>query len=347
MKAIPVAIALALASAACTVPTTRSNRQELSVPLMPPVVLRESTSTPPADARDFTYQLLNPQQTGLAQVFDDGRQTFLSFAVAAPVGLMIFDENGKALAFSTVGRTAVIDAVRRGWLIRTPTLSSYAQAREPPRGTLLEANGAAGEAGAVLPAELAAARAEVLAMQQRLSGLSAALEDASHGSATQPLETIKSEIEEIQTQLDGVNAILVRAHFASGSALLVLSETTRQALIDAANEARSVRIRGGADSTGTAALNSRVALARANNLRRVLIEGGVDSEKVSTGVAIDEFVASNATTVGRAANRRVEVLFVNAASAMNSPRQSVIPGARLAGIADTVGIPLVEPTTEH
>ena len=74
----------------------------------------------------------------------------------------------------TVGeRTAIVDGVRAGLLVRTPTKSSYAQA--PKRAALARVQSVerGGEEGAPwLPAELAAARAEILRAQERLSGLS-------------------------------------------------------------------------------------------------------------------------------------------------------------------------------
>ena len=86
-----------------------------------------------------------------------------------------------------------------------------------------------GEEGAPwLPAELAAARAEILRAQERLSGLSAEIDKAARGEPSAPLKQLRSEIEEIQTEIDGVTATLVRAHFATGSALLALSAEARR-----------------------------------------------------------------------------------------------------------------------
>ena len=69
------------------------------------------------------------------------------------------------------------------------------------------------------------------------------------GEPSRRLADLKAEIEELETQLDGINATLIRAHFASGSAVLVLSEEARSAMISAARQAEWVRVRGGADST--------------------------------------------------------------------------------------------------
>ena len=162
--------------------------------------------------------MLTPEQTELMRVIDDGHRTFLAFAGRVPSGLMIFNENGKAVSFNATENGVIIDTVRRGWLIRTPTRSSYAQTRTPPSAERLGESEAPVEAHVNLAAELAAARAEILSAQERLVGVSAELDKVSRGEASRPLADLKAEIEELETQLDGITATLIRAHFASGSA---------------------------------------------------------------------------------------------------------------------------------
>jgi len=304
MQTIPMVVTLALASVACTVPTARIVREE--VPSAP--VIGAPSREPLHDSQvDYTYELLRGADTGLAQVFDDGERTFLSFAAPLPPGLMIFDENGKRIAYRAVGNSVVIDAIRRGWLIRTPTRGSYAQTRSPDRIAALEAARGASSAASVLPAELAAARAEVLLAEDRLTGVSADLGRAFRGEPAAPLAVLKGEIEEIQASLDGIQATLLRAHFAFGSAVLALAKGDRRALIEAADRAPWVKLQGGADSVGSPEVNARLALARADALRHFLIEGGVLVQKISTNPTLAEYVASNATAAGRAMNRRVDV----------------------------------------
>ena len=314
MNLHPVAIAVAVALAGCTVPNLRTSRVETPVAALP--------ATPSSAASDYTYRLLTPEQTGLTQVFDDGRRTYLSFAAVPPAGLMIFDEHGKAVPFTTGGHTAVVSGIRTGLLVRTPTKSSYAQSRSPERVARVEAS-TPGETDTTpgLPAELAAARAEILRAQERIAGLSAELDKASRGEASAPLAQIRSEIEEIQMQLNGVSATLVRAHFASGSTVLALSAGAQQAILAAAQRAEQVRIRGRADSTGTPAVNSYLARERALSVRRMLIEGGVAASKLRTSYASADYIASNSTAHGRAQNRRVDLVFVGKA---NEPIHGVL-----------------------
>ena len=97
MKAGSVVIAVALCIAACTVPTARNGREALHVSVDVPAASSEVSKSAPVATVDYTYELLTPRETGLAQAFDDGHRTFLAFAGRVPSGLMIFDENGKAV----------------------------------------------------------------------------------------------------------------------------------------------------------------------------------------------------------------------------------------------------------
>ena len=49
------------------------------------------------DPASYSYELLTPEQTKLVQVFDDTRRTYLTFAIPVPLGLLIFDESGRAV----------------------------------------------------------------------------------------------------------------------------------------------------------------------------------------------------------------------------------------------------------
>jgi outer membrane protein OmpA-like peptidoglycan-associated protein len=260
----------------------------------------------------YIYELLTPEQTKLQQVFDDTRRTYLTFADPVPLGLSIFDESGRPVPFTVGERTVVVQGVREGLLVRTPTKSSYAQA--PKRAALvrvqLEEKGA-GEGAPWLPAELAAARAEILRAQQRLSDVSAELDKASRGEPSVSVKQLRSEIEEIQTAIDGVTATLVRAHFPSGSALLALSAEARESLLAAASRADEIRIQGGTDNSGPVAINDRLARERAESMRQLMLDGGIAAEKLHTNSSQGEYIATNLTVEGRAQNRRVDVVFAN------------------------------------
>jgi len=291
-----------------------------------------STGPVPSAVIDYTYQLLTPQATGLVQVFDDGRWTYVSFEAQTPPGLMVFDNEGREVPFHAVGRTVVLDTVRRGWLIRTPTVSSYAQSRESQ--TVAQE----GTEATALPVDLAAARAEILADLTRLEAVSAELNRSQRGAQSPPIGDLKAQIDQIQTQLDGVNATLVRAVFPPGSAALTISEETQQALLVVARQARWIQIKGGADSTGSAEVNVHLALARAQVLQHLLIAGGVAAEKVSISASAQDYAASNTTRQGRALNRRADVYFIGRTEAVMSLKLPSNPDLKSEG---TVAVPVV------
>jgi outer membrane protein OmpA-like peptidoglycan-associated protein len=72
-------------------------------------------------------------------------------------------------------------------------------------------------------------------------------------------------------------------------------------------QAGNVQIEGHTDSRGSAALNRNLSLARAETVRSYLVSKGVDASRLTAkGFGPDRPVQSNATAVGREANRRVE-----------------------------------------
>ena len=105
--------------------------------------------------------------------------------------------------------------------------------------------------------------------------------------------------------------VLKGVRFATGSARL---EPRSQADLD--RVARSLRlnphvvigIAGYADSTGTAAINKRLSMARAGAVRDYLIGKGVSPSRLEVrGHGSRRPVADNDTQAGRAENRRVEM----------------------------------------
>ena len=71
----------------------------------------------------------------------------------------------------------------------------------------------------------------------------------------------------------------------------------------------TVTITGFTDSTGTTAINQKVALQRASSFSQVLVRNGAKKSKLKQDVRLGDYIATNATPAGRAANRRVEVKF--------------------------------------
>lgn len=75
-----------------------------------------------------------------------------------------------------------------------------------------------------------------------------------------------------------------------------------------------VRIVGHTDSTGSDAINNPLSVSRAQSARDYLVDRGVDSRRISVdGRGSREPVADNATTEGRARNRRIDIFLAERA----------------------------------
>jgi len=98
--------------------------------------------------------------------------------------------------------------------------------------------------------------------------------------------------------------------FAFNSTKFTPQPETAQKLVASAKRAGTVNIRGYTDSSGHPAANHRVALQRASAAKQYLVNQGVEEMKINVFGSAGAYVASNATQVGRLANRRVEIDFL-------------------------------------
>lgn len=97
--------------------------------------------------------------------------------------------------------------------------------------------------------------------------------------------------------------------FTFGSTAFSPQEDVLAQLIDFAKSARRISIKGFTDNQGPEATNKRVALQRAVAAKQFLIGKGIKSAKINVSGRLGEYVSSNDTDAGRAANRRVEIEF--------------------------------------
>ena len=105
-------------------------------------------------------------------------------------------------------------------------------------------------------------------------------------------------------KLEGVNFTSGTANFVAGAQPKL--DLAVQALKD--NPTIAVEVAGHTDAQGDAELNRKLSQQRADAVRKYLIDGGVAATQVSAkGYGEDEPSATNDTTEGRAANRRVEL----------------------------------------
>jgi outer membrane protein OmpA-like peptidoglycan-associated protein len=72
-------------------------------------------------------------------------------------------------------------------------------------------------------------------------------------------------------------------------------------------ELKKIRIEGHTDNVGSASYNKELSERRATSVMRYLAEKGIPRERLeAAGYGFERPVASNATALGRAKNRRVE-----------------------------------------
>lgn len=124
----------------------------------------------------------------------------------------------------------------------------------------------------------------------------------------------KAKIEQI-TDANGLQAIKVT--FASGILFptngTAINESAKKELGQfaqslTANPGTNVQIFGFTDNTGSLDVNTRVANGRAASVMSFITQCGVSSTRLTAqGVPMSDYVASNETAAGRAANRRVEI----------------------------------------
>jgi OmpA-OmpF porin, OOP family len=101
--------------------------------------------------------------------------------------------------------------------------------------------------------------------------------------------------------------IAVAVNFASGSsALNAEAKAMLDRVFDCLKEGR-FEISGHTDNTGSAAVNQRLSLARANATKAYLVsKGAKDADFGTAGYGPDKPIADNATPEGRSQNRRIE-----------------------------------------
>ncbi len=129
----------------------------------------------------------------------------------------------------------------------------------------------------------------------------------------------------VETVTDANNLTSVKVTFDSGILFdtnkSALSESAKKSLKDFASKMADmpdtdITIWGHTDNTGSAAVNERLSLERANAVKSYLNSLGIANSRMeSAGKSYNEPVASNDTKEGRAQNRRVEV-YISANEAM-------------------------------
>ncbi|MEE3327037.1 MAG: OmpA family protein [Myxococcota bacterium] len=101
------------------------------------------------------------------------------------------------------------------------------------------------------------------------------------------------------------------SNFATGSADLrpsALADLTAIAKVLEDNPSLRIQVEGHTDSTGSDAINQTLSTQRAEAVRTQLVKDGIASDRIEArGYGSSQPAASNGTSEGRAANRRVEI----------------------------------------
>ncbi len=136
--------------------------------------------------------------------------------------------------------------------------------------------------------------------------------------ATAAMGDLQRQMQELQTRQDARGKIMTLGDlaFAPNKSNLqpeVLANLDK--VIDFVNQdnTRKIRIEGHTDSRGEAAANMNLSKKRADAVRSALTKKGVTASRmVAIGMGEDQAIASNETEVGRAKNRRVDIILLGA-----------------------------------
>jgi outer membrane protein OmpA-like peptidoglycan-associated protein len=135
--------------------------------------------------------------------------------------------------------------------------------------------------------------------------------------AAQQVDTLKQQLENLQLRQteSGVVVTLGDVLFETGQTELL--ETAHSSLVEVVDLLQSepdklIRIEGHTDSVGSSQANLDLSETRAAAVRLALIDLGVTEERItSIGLGEDFPIASNEDEVGRARNRRVDVILLD------------------------------------
>lgn len=122
---------------------------------------------------------------------------------------------------------------------------------------------------------------------------------------------LKARLNRIESKLEE-SSMLMQVQFEYGKADFRPAPDVAAALVEAANLAELVNVRGRTDATAPSAGDARIARLRAIAARDFLVDRGVPAEKIKVySLAAGDHTATSSTPDGRARNRRVDIEFIN------------------------------------
>ena len=135
--------------------------------------------------------------------------------------------------------------------------------------------------------------------------------------ASQQISSLTRQLENLQLRQteSGVVVTLGDVLFASGQARLVEGgRSSLEEVVDLLQTEpdKKIRVEGHTDSSGEAESNLQLSEQRANAVREALVSMGVSSDRITAmGMGQDFPIASNEDELGRARNRRVDVILLD------------------------------------
>lgn len=155
--------------------------------------------------------------------------------------------------------------------------------------------------------------ARIEQLREQVQGERVNLEDdlqRRHQDAYRTAQDIRAEAMRpaIRVKRAATENTIYTARFASGSAQLMISAQDTKELVQAAQLAPVIVVRGRTDAEQDSPVESRLARERAESMRKLLVASGIHAQRIRIQYqGAGDFVADNSHAEGRAQNRRVEV----------------------------------------
>ena len=281
----------------------------------------------------WQYITIDAERTGVANVADDGRYTYIAFQAAAPAELDLFDADGEPLENAVrQGRIVAVAAVQKGGIL----VRLRGDGSQPPGHSFIAPNPraqASDQPDLDADPDLVDARSRLENLTVQGPEFRRAIERAEsrqrdgRRAATSgtgwPLATglpiavpgrnaaapaISASDADLQRTPRGN---LVRVFFASGGRAIVRPDDGLARIEEEALQADEIQITGFTDSQGSEPSNTDLARARAEAIQALLVKRGVPPRRIVVAWhGVGRYLADNTTEEGRAMNRRVEVLFI-------------------------------------
>ena len=311
-------VALALTLAGCA-----SLSGEAQTAAEPVAEARPTVAPRAAAVHEPRYLRYRPDETGLIEVFDDGRDTYLEFRDPVARQLTLHDTDGRLIAHVASGRVAAVPGLHTGLLTRIGSSASYASpnprrtqdlTRElPERVDFVEAraqlhsNGdlraamerALQAADAVTEADTPAAGARAGQRARAAAPRSVIVERGASGRLA-PLSA--ANLSTLQPESG-----LIRVYFARASRAIVAPDDGLGVLLRVAPRADRIVITGYTDAEGSRAENLALARSRADAVAQILLRRGVDPMRIELDAVIDAPVTGKEAERSRAMSRRAEI----------------------------------------